>query len=45
MGYTDHGNIERASLGHFIQGGKDLLVRQIASGTEEDERVRGDPWL
>ena len=39
LGYTDDRHVEVAALGHRLQRGKDLLVGQIARGSEEYERV------
>ena len=39
LGHADHRHIKVAALGHRLQRGKDLLVREIARGPEEHERV------
>src|SRR5215469_11979298 len=40
FGHADDRYIEMSSLYHRLQGGENLLVSQIASGAEENERVR-----
>src|SRR5262249_12134635 len=35
----DHGDVEGAPPGHRVEGGEDLLVREISGRAEEDERV------
>ena len=37
--HPDHRNIELPALGHRLERGKDLLVREIARGSEKHERV------
>jgi hypothetical protein len=39
LGHTDHGNIEVPALQHRLQRREDLLVRQVAGGAEEDQRI------
>ena len=39
LGHADDRDVERAAPGHRLQRGEDFLVRQIARGPEEDERV------
>ena len=36
---THDGHVQMSSLHHCVQGRKDLLVREIARRTKEDERV------
>ena len=38
--YADDRTLELASPAHRIECGKDLLVREIATGTEQHQRVR-----
>jgi hypothetical protein len=39
FGDADDGDVERASLDHGLEGGKDLFVGEVACGSEEDEGV------
>jgi hypothetical protein len=39
VGDADHRDGQGASLHHRIEGGKDLLVGEVASRTEEHERI------
>ena len=38
--HADDRHVEMAAPDHRLQGRKDLLVRQVAGGAEEDERIR-----
>ncbi len=42
FGDADHRHVETAAPGHRLQGGKNLLVCEIAGRAEEDERVGED---
>src|SRR6185369_15755651 len=37
--HRDDGHVEMAAARHRVQRGEDLLVREVARGAEEDERV------
>src|SRR5215470_16900273 len=39
LGHPDHRHVEVATLDHSLERGKDLLVREVASGPKEDQRV------
>src|SRR5262249_45299476 len=39
LGHTNHWNVEMAALDHRLQSRKDLLVREIARRTKENQSV------